>query len=739
MHAFFPAFRPPAGRYNPFTRKVLAATLRTMKSSPLRDLQDRLILKGWYPQSKLARWTVYLGLADLLIWLIRRGIKFFKPQSDFAGGWLTFLTYLVCILGAIWLLRWIRHKWMWRLRNRLLVTYVFIGVFPVVLIGMMLFLAGWLFVGQFAADLASKDLTMELRRLTAANHTLMGGAKTLVRTGRLEQDWKNIVDGEIATREFPKRQVTLWYRGKGYLLQGSPTDQPITVPDHAKYGFAAITLANNQIFLRSVSRQNVGTEELTLVSSIPLNREMLGNVAQNLGFLSVGPVPVGQTGKPAQRGSTINIQDGKEQTNFSFVEEPGGSGTALVEAGDVPTPAAWYDLKLSWGTFLSMTDWADGKSRAGFITVQTRLSQLYSRLFEAIGKNASIFITALTVIGVILLVIELIALFIGLRLTRTITRSVAELYKATEHINSGDFHHRIPVRSKDQLAALEGAFNSMTTSIEALIVEQKEKQKLEGELLIAQEVQALLFPAEMSYSESLEMHGICRPARTVSGDYYDFLQLGHNQIGLAVGDISGKGISAALLMATVHAFVRAYTIEEALTEAKVGAGMGTQLTFQPSGEHLPPATLLALLNEQLFRSTPAAKYATMFLGFYDGHRKRLTYSNAGHLPPFLVCADGSYRKLGDGGMVVGLFGGVSYENEHVELCSGDIIVAYSDGVTEPENEFGEFGEERLAQIVRENSLLPLPRIAEAVITAVIDWIGGTEQPDDITVVLARAR
>ncbi|ABF40337.1 serine phosphatase [Candidatus Koribacter versatilis Ellin345] len=710
-----------------------------MKRSLLRDLQDRLILKGWYPQTKLARWTTYLVLIDLALWLIRRATKFFKPQSDFAGGWLTFFTLIVGCFALAWVLRWTKQHLLWRLRNRLLVTYVFIGAAPVILIGLMLFLAGWLFVGQFAADLASKDLNIELRRLTAANHTLMGGAKTLVRTGRIEQDYKDIVDRDIASREFPSRQVSLWYRGKGYLLQGSATDQPIAVPDHAKNGFAAITLADNMIFLRSVSRSKIGNDELTLVSSVPLNREMLANVAQNLGFLTVGPVPVGANGAPTQ-GSTVSYnQDGKEQTNFSFVEPERGLD-ALVQAGDVPTPAAWYDWKLTWGTFLSMTDWTDGKRRDGYISVQTRLFQLYSRLFEAIGKNASIFLTALSVIAVFLLVIELIALFIGLRLTRTITRSVAELYNATEHINKGDFHHRIQVRSKDQLAALEGAFNSMTTSIEALILEQKEKQKLESELAIAQEVQALLFPREVSQSESLEMHGVCRPARTVSGDYYDFLQLGHNQIGLAVGDISGKGISAALLMATVHAFVRAYTIEEALAEAKVGAAVGTQqLVFTASGDHLPPATLLALLNEQLFRSTPASKYATMFLGFYDGHRKRLTYSNAGHLPPFLVCADGSYRKLGDGGMVVGLFGGVSYENEHVELSSGDIIVAYSDGVTEPENEFGEFGEERLAQIVREHSSLPLPRIADAVITAVTDWIGGAEQPDDITVVLARAR
>src|SRR5207302_3107921 len=131
----------------------------------------------------------------------------------------------------------------------------------------------------------------------------------------------------------------------------------------------------------------------------------------------------------------------------------------------------------------------------------------------------------------------------------------------TQRVNLGDFSHRIAVKSKDQLAALETSFNSMTESLEKLIIEQKEKQRLENELVIAQEVQAQLFPKEISQLESLEVHGFCRPARTVSGDYYDFLALNSDRLILAVGDISGKGISAALLMATIHSAVRAYSLE----------------------------------------------------------------------------------------------------------------------------------------------------------------------------------
>jgi sigma-B regulation protein RsbU (phosphoserine phosphatase) len=289
----------------------------------------------------------------------------------------------------------------------------------------------------------------------------------------------------------------------------------------------------------------------------------------------------------------------------------------------------------------------------------------------------------------------------------------------------------------------------MTTSIENLVREQKEKQRLEGELAIAQEVQAQLYPKLITQLETLEVHGFCRPARTVSGDYYDFLALNSDRLMLAVGDISGKGISAALLMATIHSAVRAYSIEDvpalrelALREpAAVGAagGSGLMLASELRGAEASPAALLTLLNHQLYESTPDAKYATLFLGIYDGATRRLMYANGGHLPPILISEDGSSQLLSCGGTVVGLFDNLSFPEATVQLRPGDVLVAYSDGVTEPESDYGEFGEERLIQLVRENRHLPLERITEIVIAAVADWIGDNEQPDDVTLVLARAR
>jgi sigma-B regulation protein RsbU (phosphoserine phosphatase) len=222
--------------------------------------------------------------------------------------------------------------------------------------------------------------------------------------------------------------------------------------------------------------------------------------------------------------------------------------------------------------------------------------------------------------------------------------------------------------------------------------------------------------------------------------------LSESRLVLAVGDISGKGISAALLMATVHAFVRAYAFEPERTLASValgaGASGGTIATLEGNGgagNELCPAALMATLNYQLYRSTPPEKYATMFLACYDANTRLLTYSNAGHLPPLLLDSNGGVRRLETSGTVVGLFDGMSYEKSSVLMQPGDIFVGYSDGITEPENEFGEFGEARLIDLIALNRDQPLSRISEVVTTAVSDWIAGGEQPDDVTLVLARAR
>ena len=716
------------------------------------DLRDRLgrILR---PKSKLGKTTLWFGYLALALEILR---AIFRPAPDsMLGGWAGFISFLFVGFALLMGLRWVRQKLMWRLRNRLIITYIFIGVIPIVLLVSMALLAGFLFAGQFATYVALSDLQSELKHLAATNRALGMQFHSLAEAGRLNEQLASEI-ANASAESFHHRSVSVWSGDKGFVLPppGEAASQPVKPSPAIKGDFARFVLDDNHLQLRAVTHVNDGGRSLTVISNLPLTADLLRHAAAELGKVSIFPPeeersptstsaskPPGKT-EASANGKEIIIENGASRTTYRTSVNFGG-----IEAGSVPPALNALDINFPFGTRIDLTDWRTGKTLPGLLWADTRPSMIYATLFSTLGGQASAVREILIGIGILLGVIELIALIIGVRLTRSMTKSVAELYSATEHINRGELQHRIRIRNRDQMAALEQSFNSMTQSLASLIAEQKEKQRMESELAIAHEVQALLFPADQSGLRTLEVHGVCRPARTVSGDYYDFIPLREDRLLLAVGDISGKGISAALLMATVHAFVRAYALEPERTLASLALGAGVSGanalklngTSRSSNGELSPAFLMSTLNYQLFRSTPPEKYATLFLACYDANARALTYSNAGHLPPLVLSSNGNVRRLETSGTVVGLFDGMEYDESALAMQPGDIFVAYSDGITEPENEFGEFGEERLIELILQQRDEPLARISETVTGAVADWIAGGEQPDDVTLVLARAR
>jgi sigma-B regulation protein RsbU (phosphoserine phosphatase) len=692
------------------------------------------------PTSGLGRFTLYLLLVDLFIYGLSR------LRSGRSGGgaldvWVVLLTSALIVLGLILGLRWFRRRFMWRLRNRLIVTYTFIGVIPLVLVLMMALIAGYLIAGQFATFLATSDLNSELRTLEAANSAMATELATVARVRGSPTSKDLLASQEFRPDEHMKTaEVVAWYRGQRIELY-TPGDRNVgELPAWLKDDFQGIVRDDARLYLRAVNTASANGATLTVLSSMPVDRELLERIAGDIGEVTIYPGRRIRSRAIGDRAPEVSVDSGdapKEEAR-----------TRRISGGSLPPQGRRLDREVTFFAPLATVDWKTGETVRIPLRATTRLSLLYARLFQTMVEFGGAIWTLLIILAIVFAIIELIALIVGLGLTRTMTRSVAELYGATQHINRGDLKHRINVTTQDQLAALERSFNSMSESLEQLIAEQKEKQRLENELAIAHEVQSQLFPKAMSDLESLEVHGVCRPARTVSGDYYDFLPYGLDRLGIAVGDISGKGISAALLMATIHSAVRAYEIGRmpAMTAHLVAAGgeahAPTHIFEARSGssDEFSPAQVLSLLNRQLYRSTPAEKYATLFLGVYDGRSRTLTYSNAGHLPPVILGQDGALRRrLDTPGLVIGLFDDQGYEERTIDLRPGDIFLAFSDGVTEPENEFGEFGEERLIEIVRDHRHLPLARISEMVTSAVSDWIGANEQPDDITIVLARAR
>src|SRR5579863_9198643 len=609
---------------------------------PYRYLRLRLREAGMLPTSRVALIAWYLLGLDLLLFLLQKVFGFFHlPYGDSLGGWVSFLSFLVIILFSILAFRWIKAKALWRLRNRLIVTYVFIGFVPLVLLVALALGSFYLFAGQFATFIVTTGLNSELSSLSAANATIAGHLSAQIQ--REPAAWTASLGNLHQTdKHWANRQVCVWLNQK-MVLNNSPAGIAAPMlPPYVKTPFRGVVRDHDKLFLRVLETVPLKEGNLTVISIEPVD-QLLQTLAGNLGEITLyeglSLHKVGRTEPGPASGTQVLAGDNKK------VVLDTSKAKLTFSSGTIPPPTRALDRDVLFVTSVSVMDWDDGETANPIgITVQTRISKLYERLFSAQGDFAPTVEFFLLFAVIFFAIIELLAIWIGTQLTRTVTGAVAQLYEGTQHVNRGDFSHRIPVKSNDQVATLANSFNSMTASLEKLIEEQKDKQRLENELVIAQEVQAQLFPQESVQLASLEVHGFFRPARTVSGDYYDFLTLDSDRLILAVGDVSGKGISAALLMATIHAAVRALSLQDVpvLREpAAVGAAVRPEVMLASGfrGVDMSPGALLSLLNHQLYESTPPEKYATLFLGIYDGRTRHLTYSNGGHLPPILIGKD----------------------------------------------------------------------------------------------------
>lgn len=235
------------------------------------------------------------------------------------------------------------------------------------------------------------------------------------------------------------------------------------------------------------------------------------------------------------------------------------------------------------------------------------------------------------------------------------------------------------------------------------------------EMQIAREVQKKLLPQETPALRTLDYSGACVQARAVGGDYYDFLDLGAGRVGLVLADIAGKGISGALLMANLQASLRSQ--------------------YALAGEDL--SRLLVAVNRLFYKNTEVNHYATMFFGLYDDSRRTLAYVNCGHNPPLLLRTSNTVERLEATATVMGLFEQWSCTVAEVQLSPGDILVLYTDGITEAANPEGEeFGEERLLHLLRSNRDLPAADLLENVLNEVQHFSPG-EQGDDLTLIVGK--
>src|SRR5438067_1025915 len=402
--------------------------------------------------------------------------------------------------------------------------------------------------------------------------------------------------------------------------------------------------------------------------------------------------------------------------------------------GDEHEPIAPSAPRLlnSLPSVLEYRDWQTGAAGALTLTTALEIGELYDRISAAEGTTgrtlAQGLLLVLFVIGALFLIIEAMALIAGLALAKSLTGSVHALFTGTERVRQGDFTHKIAVKSEDQLGELAGSFNSMTASIEDLLRQAAEKKRLEEELRIAHEIQMSLLPQGPLAMAGLSVTALCVPAREVGGDYYDFLPLGDQRVGVLIADVSGKGTSAALYMAELKGLV-----------------------LSLSEIHTSPRELLIAANRIIAAHLDAHGFITMTYAVIDLRARTMTYARAGHTPLIYVpgaCPGAAEPRqvqiLAPDGMVVGLKldNGEMFERllreETIPLRSGDLYLFFTDGISEAMNARDDcFGEARLSQLVETNADLPSDELRERVLREIAAFVGDAPQHDDMTMILLK--
>ena len=599
---------------------------------------------------------------------------------------------------AFWAFRSVSRRLLWKVRNKLLISFTFVALVPVVILTVI----AWFSVSLIFRQLSVVYLENEFGEISEKLHrrgeqvilrfyqseaTSEARLRDLIKQERdsyVELDPGLSDSAFVLLRKEVNRNSTI-YRSIFSWPEQEDAPAPV-VPHWAREGFSGMVVEGEQVHFRSLLPVKSQRTSYLVHVDLPFNRKLIDQIKQETEIADL---------------QMINTAPDLAISQFFSTES--------------------RFLNLRWAHVLEPTVWEEGVNPSSVpsgLLLEVPVEALVSRYFTQTTGFGPFIIALIMILGVVFVVVEIGSLIIGVAIARSITRSIHQIDAGARNIRAGNFEFRIPSRNRDQLDSMATAFNEMSESIVELMTQVSEKERLEKEVEIAREVQTHLFPRELPRIPRLQLAGTCLPARSVSGDYYDFIPYGDRSVDIMIADISGKGISAALLMASLQSSFRSHVTHQNLA-GNSGGGV---------------SEAVSTLNHQLYRHTSPSKFATLVLARVDAQELSLTYCNAGHNPPLLVSGD-SVTRLSTGGIVAGIFANPEYEEERIPLQKGDVVTFYTDGVVEAENPQGDqFGEEQLEDLVKTNAFLTADDIRALILDEVSDWIEGREQRDDITVV-----
>ncbi|MFI5007899.1 MAG: PP2C family protein-serine/threonine phosphatase [Solirubrobacterales bacterium] len=609
-----------------------------------------------------------------------------------------------CAWGLLSLLRFASGRLLWSTRSKLIVSYLFIAMVPIVLLALFFFIAAVLFVNLVASHLVATEVASlshsleEIARTASLGLPAEDGAAAAVLGDRLQ----------AARAIHPSLSYSLVRRGRSVAISG---DVPRTLPAWwMGPGFGGMVDGEPPV-LRAVWASG---PDSFLALQVPVDRQLFERLEKETG-IQVAP-------EVETRDNPLDTDDEKDKA------EKGGKGLAVeVKSDDGRKVTLQGTSGFAFVAMPDRTDWATGKNTEFrplvFSFPPFELVRHLSPGFSAgdLGSLANILVYALGAVGIVFLVVYAGALVLGLLLARSITRSVHALFLGTKRIRQGDFSGAIAVRSRDQLGELAESFNLMARGIEDLLREQVEKERLEEELRIARQIQMSLLPAQgLAPLAGVRIAALCLPAAEVGGDYYDLLPLSETRMGVLVADVSGKGTSAALYMAELKGLV--------LSLSRI---------------YESPAKLLSEANRILSANMDARSFITMTYAVVDTAARTLRYARAGHNPMIhLDARTGRTRVLTPAGLGLGIDRGDRFdqilEEAEVPLVSGDIFLFFTDGLSEAMNVKAElFGEGRLRTILEEGEGLSSDDLKAMILDEIRRFVGEADQHDDMTLVILK--
>ena len=681
-------------------------------------------VRAWLTRTFAGRLLIAGVVLKLVAWvglLMQLGPGLFGA-IDTLGG-LSILVSALAIGYRVYVLA--RHRLLWRVRRKLILSYVFIGVVPVLLVAIFFTLGGLLFFFNVSAFMLRNHVASVV---DGARFLAQAAAPTLDPASPAPQLTSGLVTRQNAAAErYPLVSYALVPSDSrcsssdasspaAKVVAGpwSHVEAPQSIPSWVPCsGFASLITYQAEGGTALAARAITWPPgfKSALVVDIPFGDALIREFHDEMG-ITIESYTIVELADRSDK-STANERRGRLVV-----------GPVNLRLGQQAEP-------LGWVAFLDYTDWKTGATSPLTVGFRMGPAAVYRYLsgpsFAPLDNYnlGQIFLILLAVIAGLFLIIQAVALVMGLSLARSITGSVHELFAGTERVRRGDFSHKIAIRSRDQLGELAGSFNSMTASIEGLLLEKAEKERLEQELKIARSIQMSLLPQGPLQMPGLSLSGHCEPAREVGGDYYDFLPLEDDRLGILIADVAGKGTSAALYMAELKGLV-----------------------LSLSRHHVSPRKMLIEANQIISKHLDSRSFITMTYAVVDLRARTITCARAGHCPLVYVPGPDAPSRtpqvLTPEGMVLGLqfdlgdtFDRV-LEEVTLPLGRGDLFVFYTDGISEAMNAQGDcFGDQRLVDLAELNADLKSDDLRACILGEVHAFAGDAAQHDDMTMVLLK--